>query len=106
MKLAREITALYHNSEETEKSENNFITVFRKGEIPENMKAVNILPNEGIIEEIVKAKLSSSKSEARRLIQQGGVKVNGEKISNFNDVILKGGDVIQVGKGKFVKIVI
>lgn len=106
MKLAREITALYHSSEETEKSENNFITVFRKGEIPEDMKVVNILHEEGIIEGIVKAKLSSSKSEARRLIQQGGVKVNGEKVSNFNDVVLKDGDVIQVGKGKFVKIVI
>ena len=47
------------------------------------------MANENIIDVITKAKLVSSKSEARRLIEQGGVKVNGEKVIDFNDVILR-----------------
>lgn len=106
MQLAREITALYNGIEDTAKAENNFITVFRKGETPENMPLVKIVNGEPIVDVIVKAGISVSKSEARRLVMQGGVKVNSEKVRDFNAIVLKNDDVIQVGKGKFVKVIV
>lgn len=106
LQLAREMVALYHNNEETEKAENNFINVFSKRHIPEEMPSLKILPEENIVDAVTNAKLAASKSEARRLVLQGGVKVNGEKVMDFNNVELKNGDVIQVGKGKFVRITI
>jgi tyrosyl-tRNA synthetase len=51
------------------------------------------------------SKFAPSNSEARRLLNQGGVKINGEKVENFNEAALKNGDILQVGKKKFLKII-
>ena len=104
MKLSREIVALYNNDKEAILAEEYFKSLFQKNEIPEDISTIDIMANENIVDIITKAKLVSSKSEARRLIEQGGVKVNREKIIELNDVVLKKGDIIQVGKRKFVKV--
>jgi tyrosyl-tRNA synthetase len=106
MRLAREIVMLYHDEKESVLSEEHFKTVFQKEEIPENIPAVNLGVDEGVVEAMVKSMLAPSKSEARRLIIQGGVKVNGIKVLGLSDIILKSNDVIKVGKSKFVKVVI
>lgn len=104
MSLAKEIVRLYHSEEDSLKAEHHFVHVFQKNQMPEDLEPVTITDTMNFIEVIVYAKLASSNSEARRLITQGGVRINGEKVSDFNDVKLKDEDIIQVGKKKFAKI--
>ncbi|MCB2286703.1 tyrosine--tRNA ligase [Clostridium algidicarnis] len=104
MSLAKEIVRLYHSEEDSLKAEHHFVHVFQKNQMPEDLEPVKITDTMNFIEVIVYAKLASSNSEARRLITQGGVRINGEKVSDFNDVKLKDEDIIQVGKKKFAKI--
>ena len=103
MELAREIVSLYHSDEDTKLAEEYFKTVFQSKKIPKDIPNIDISPSDNIVDVIVRAGLSSSKSEARRLIVQGGVKINQNRVTNFNDVVLKNDDTIQVGKKKFVK---
>lgn len=104
MRLAREIVKLYHGENESVKAEEYFKTVFQKNSTPESIKEIKINDDENIILCIVKAEFSSSKSEARRLIKQGAVKVNGNKIYEF-DASLKCGDILKVGKSKLAKFI-
>ncbi|WP_029452073.1 tyrosine--tRNA ligase [Clostridium algidicarnis] len=104
MSLAKEIVRLYHSEEDSLKAEHHFVHVFQKNQMPEDLEPVKITDTMNFIEVIVYAKLASSNSEARRLITQGGVRINGEKVNDFNDVKLKDEDIIQVGKKKFAKI--
>ncbi len=118
IKLAVELTGLYHGEDAANKALENFNRVFQKREIPDSIPEYNIseLIDEkagaDVIKVLVTAGLASSNSEARRLISQGGVKVNGTKINEqiknngTLDYIIPLGnnDIIQVGKLKFLKI--
>lgn len=104
MRLAREIVTLYHSKEEALSAEDHFRTVFQKNEIPEDIGSLIIQQNTSIISVITTAGFASSNSEAKRLVLQGGVKVNGTKLENLNDILLKNNDVIQVGKRNFVRV--
>lgn len=106
MRLAREITKLYHNENEALLAEEHFKSIFQRNEIPEDMPEVSLELGEGIVEAIVKSGLIASKSEAKRLIQQGGVRINGERVLNMQEVNLKNKDVIKVGKSKFARVII
>ncbi len=107
--LAKKLIELYYSTEEAQKAEQNFITKFQKKEIPD--ERVKIKLNENcLIDLIVEADIRSglTKSEAKRLIVQGGIKLNGHKVeietalkSNF----LKVGDIIQIGKRDFLELV-
>lgn len=105
MRLAREIVSLYHNEADSLTAEQSFISLFQKRKVPDNIPEFIIRFNESIIDVIVKTKLAPSKSEARRLMKQGGVKVNGDKVFDL-DAVLKNRDIIQVGKEKFVKVIL
>lgn len=110
MRLAREITTLYHGEEAAIKAEEQFKAVFQKGGVPEDVPTFkvpeNIISDEGIdmARLIVEAGMAPSTSQARRLISQGAVKINGEKISDIKISSLKDGDIVQVGKRNFAKI--
>ena len=106
MRLAREIVALYHSREDAASAEENFIQVFQNKEVPEKVPETVIKPSDGIIEAIVRAGLAPSKSEARRLVKQGGVKRNGDRVQDFADIVLNTGDILQVGKEKFTKVIV
>lgn len=106
MKLSKEIVALYHGDKEAIIAEEKFKSVFQNKELPKDISGTKISLEENIIDVIVKSNLISSKSEARRLIFQGGVKVNGTKILDFKDLILKNHDIIQIGKSKFIKVIL
>ena len=106
MRLAREIVALYHSREDAASAEENFIQVFQNKEVPEKVQETVIKPSDGIIEAIVRAGLAPSKSEARRLVKQGGVKRNGDRVQDFADIVLNTGDILQVGKEKFTKVIV
>lgn len=104
MNLAKEIVKLYHSEKDALSAQEYFISVLQNKEIPKDMPSINLLSGENIVDTIVKAGLCPSRSEARRLIQQGGVKVNGNKVLDSSNLVLTNNDIIQVGKKKFVKL--
>ncbi len=107
MNLAKEIVRLYHGEEKSNEAENRFKEVYQKGQIPNDIKTVEILKEKfDLIEELVKNNLVSSKSEVRRLITQGGIKVNNEKLEDINKLNISDTMIIQIGKKKFIKLCI
>lgn len=110
MNLAKEIVRLYSNEEQSEAAEKHFITVFQSKGIPDVIDTIEISGLElidgeiCITELITNAKLAPSKSEARRLVQQGAVRLNGVKVDTLNRIRLDEGSILQVGKLKFVRI--
>lgn len=107
--LARTLVRMYHSEEAARRAEDEFDRVFIKKDIPDNIQEITLeKSNEGfhIVDLMIQSSLVSSKSEARRLIQQGGVKVDSEKIGDSNSLIdKKDAFILQVGKRKFIKIV-
>ncbi|CAI3621575.1 MULTISPECIES: tyrosine--tRNA ligase [Clostridium] len=107
--LAKIITGLYHSDEEAKESIKFYDAAFSKKSIPENIPEIKMNDSikhlEDIIQLLIDENFIQSKSEIRRLISQGGVQINGEKINEIS-AILNNGDVIKIGKKKFVKIVL
>lgn len=111
VRLAKELVSLYHSSQEAEKAHAEFEKVFRDGGVPEEMPEISIPRQKlkdgkiDILSLLQEAQLTSSKAEARRLIQQGGVKINHRKVqSDKEQVSLQSELVIQCGKRKFARI--
>jgi len=106
-RLASEIVSLYYGKNAAEKAAEEFEKIFKKKELPSKMPAIHIAQkNIGILDLLVKAKLAPSKSEARRLIEQRGVKIDGEIQNDWKEEIkIKEGMVLKVGKRKFAKII-
>ena len=104
-KLGFEVVKMNYGKEKAEKAKNEFERVFGKKELPEHIKEIDIKEKTiKILDLLVKAKLASSKSQAKRLVLQGGVKINKKKQNDWQaSVNIKKGMVVQVGKKKFVK---
>lgn len=100
-KLAREIVAIYHDDQAAQQAEQAFIRQFQNKELPENITEV-VLPKSDweVIELLLHTELAASKSQARRLIEQGGVRLNGQQVSG-DEITVSDGDVIQAGKRHF-----
>lgn len=110
-KLAREIVTFYHGEKAAQKAEKEFNRVFRDKQTPEDIKKVGLstvagqVTLEKPIDLLVKTKLVESKSEARRLIKQGAVKIDNKVIKDWQKQIkVTKGMIIQVGKRKFIKL--
>ncbi len=105
--LAKSIIKDFHSNEAAQKAEEDFIARFVKKEIPDELEETQISAgNYNLADLLVQTNLAPSKKEAKRLIEQGGVKLNGEKVSNVSaEIELKDEILIQVGKRKFLKIV-
>ena len=107
MDLAREIVSLYHTEEEVEQAEERFKMIFQMGQKPKDMDTVNVSKEDfDLISTVVDKGLVSSKSEFRRLLLQGGIKINDKKITMEKDLPKEGEIVVQVGKKKFMKIIV
>ena len=109
--LAYEVTKLVHGEEEAKKVQAAADAVFGSGNSSENMPTTEIAVDTQILDAMVEAGLISSKGEGRRLIQQGGVSVNGNKISDVNyvltsDVFESGEAVIKKGKKVFHRLLV
>jgi tyrosyl-tRNA synthetase len=107
MKLAFEITKIYHGEKKANEAEEFFVKTVQKKETPDSIINYQLkITTINIIELLVETKLAGSKSEARRLIEQGGIKVGGEVIKNVNKEIniIKEGIIIQRGKRQFIKV--
>ncbi len=105
MRLAREVVGQFHSSAEGQAAEAEWIRRFRERELPSDIPLHEIDAPIAIIDLMVAAGLASSKSEARRLIDGGGVRVAGEKVSGYDAVISpETAVVVQVGRRKFVQV--
>lgn len=106
VRLGREIVTLYHGAAAAEKAAAEFTRVFSKKEKPAEMPEVAIAPGEWTILEVLsQAKLISSKAAGRRLIEQGGVRVNDKIIKDWQlKIDVRPGIIIQAGKRKFIKV--
>jgi tyrosyl-tRNA synthetase len=106
MRLAREIVKLYHGSDEALKAEEKFIRIFQKKDLPDEIPIVEVNDEKIWLPKLITlVGFSSSNSEALRMLKQGAVKINGEKIIDATDIEIRSPFILQVGKRKFVKVI-
>jgi len=105
-RLAKEIVAMYNGKDAAEKAEKEFDSVFRNKEMPTDIPTFETAKeNYPILDLLFDAKLTDSKSEAKRLVEGGGVEINKQKIQDWKQEIkIEDGMIIQAGKRKFIKI--
>jgi len=100
--LAKQLVKRLHGDDAAEAAEAGFDSRFRKREMPQDIDELAAENPEDLVSTIVQAALAKSRGDARRLIDQGGIRINGEKARA--DSKLKDGDVLQAGKRSFVRI--
>ncbi len=107
VQLAKEIVSRFHSSNAAQGAEDEFNARFRNKELPSDMPTIQLTGTPLLIAQVLKqAQLAPSTSEANRLIEQGGVRVNNEKVSDKGLSLTAGEYIIQAGKRKFAKVVI
>lgn len=105
LKLAFDIVRQFHGAEAARAAEQEFIRVFSRRELPSEMETFAMRAPMPITDLLVAARFAPSKSEARRLVQQGGVKLNDEKVAQVDAVIPAQEAILSVGRRKFVRLV-
>jgi tyrosyl-tRNA synthetase len=100
--LAKQLVKRLHGEEAAEAAEADFDSRFRKRELPDEIDELAAESPEDLVSTIVQAGFAKSRGDARRLIDQGGIRINSDKASP--DSKLKDGDVLQAGKRNFVRI--
>lgn len=111
--LGRELVARYHSAADAARAEENFISRFRDNQLPDDMPEVRINAAAGLgagttllCKLLAAASLVKSNGEGRRAIQQGGVKINGERVADEGlEIACTGEYILQVGKRRFAKVV-
>lgn len=105
-KLGHELVKMYYDSETADKTEEEFDNIFKKGKNPEDIPEITLKADQMKVTELLThTKLTDSNSNSRRMIEQGGVSINGNKITDVNlSVDITNGMIIKVGKRKFLKI--
>jgi tyrosyl-tRNA synthetase len=106
MKLAREIVGIFHGRGAASEAEEHFRTVFQQRELPPDMPVLAVPEPTNVVDLLAAAGMVNSKSEARRLIQQGGVKLDGEKVPGIEaEIAVTEERVLQIGRRRFVRLV-
>ncbi len=105
-RLAREVVLIHHGEKQAQQAEQEFNRIFKEKDKPSQIPEFKIDKKKyNILNLLVETKLTNSKGEARRLIQQGGVKIDNKKISDTEtEIELKDKMVIQAGKRKFIQV--
>ena len=101
--LAKAIVSFYHSEQEALEEEQNFIKVFSKKEMPNEIAELKPATY-NLISILIEAELATSKSEAKRVIEQGGIKINQQVVKDL-DFVVPSGAILQRGKLKFLKII-
>lgn len=111
MRLAKDYVEMYHGEDAAEEAEQHFITVFQKRDLPDEIEEVSLSSKDleagsiSLIKLLVQLGLQASNGEARRSIEQGAVRINELKLTDIHaQVTPQEGDIVQVGKRKFVRI--
>ena len=113
-RLAREIVTLYHGAKAADIAEKEFTSVFREGHLPKDIPEIRVKKGTILIDALVESGLVSSKSDARRLIEQKGIKMNNKVIQKVDAKVEEGltpealaqGVVVQIGKRRFVRLTV
>lgn len=104
--LARSIVNMYHDSEKALAAERHFDSVVVKKRVPDDIPVFNLIDEDTVVNIIHSSGLLKSKGEIRRMIKQGAVTLNGEKINDIYARISKSGEqIFKIGKRKFLKII-
>ncbi len=103
MRLAFEITNIFYGDAEAQKAQEAFVKTFQQKEVPDEMPEYSLQSGQTVLDVILAAKMATSKSEARRLFDQRGVRLDGETIER-GDLAFPHPGVLQVGKRKFLKV--
>lgn len=111
--LGRELVTRYHSATDAARAEENFVCRFRDNQMPDDMPVVRIhaavemgSATTLLCKVLAMASLVKSNGEGRRSIQQGGVKINGERVSDDGlEIACTGEYVLQVGKRRFAKVI-
>ncbi|MBU4285038.1 tyrosine--tRNA ligase [Patescibacteria group bacterium] len=103
MELAFEIVKIYWGEKGAEKGKKYFVSVFQKKDLPDEIQKYK-LAGRDIVDVLVETKLATSRGDAKRLIEQGGIEIDGEEIKSI-DITVNRGSVIQKGKRFFAKII-
>ena len=107
MRLAREVVALYHGAAQAKTAEENFIKQFQQKETPDEVRIKKLeVRSKNIIDLLMACDLAASKGEARRLIEQGGIKIDGAVVKSIAEEVslTKKGLLLQRGKRQFVRV--
>ena len=105
--LAREIVKIYHDGDAAQKAESDFDALFIKKDIPDDIPEYALSSTETLVSIMVDNNLVSSNGDAKRMIKQGAVKLDNEKVSDMSLEISPGSEkVLKVGKRKFLRITV
>jgi tyrosyl-tRNA synthetase len=102
MRLAFEIVSIYHSPQAAEQAQREFIRVFQQGDLPEEMEEYRLLPGQTVLD-VVSTGFDMTKSEVRRLLEQKGVRLDGQPLSDAH-APFPGKGVLQVGKRRYLRI--
>jgi len=107
LELGKIIVGMYHGAKAGEKAKEEFVRVFSRHETPTEVRSWKLdVRSLSLMDLLLKTKMAASKGEARRLIEQGGVKINGERQNDADKIIKLDKELLlQVGKTRFLKIV-
>lgn len=107
VRLAKEIVSIYHDREAADKAEAEFIEIFANKGLPDEIDTVTFgVDKWNIVDLLTETGLTSSKGEARRLVEGGGARVDGEKVTSIEEEIdISEEKLLQAGKRKFLKVV-
>ncbi|MCK4231778.1 tyrosine--tRNA ligase, partial [candidate division WOR-3 bacterium] len=104
-KMARMVVARYHSEDAARDAEAEFNKVFAKGGVPDEIPEIAVASGTKLVDVIADNDLASSKTDARRLIKQGAVSLDGEKVEDIEHTLsLDSPVVLRVGKRRFAKL--
>ena len=104
-RLAREVVEIFHGKEAADQARARFEQLHQKRDLPQDMPGFTLSEPMKLLDLMVASGLVPSKSEGRRLIRQGGVQLDGRRISDLNAVVVTdGASVLRVGKRRFLRL--
>jgi tyrosyl-tRNA synthetase len=104
MKLAHEIVSIYHGEEAASRAQEAFVRVFQQKDVPDEMPEYQLKAGQSVLQVLLDGKLVASNSEGRRMIEQNGVRLDGETLSDAHQPLPHPG-VLQVGKRRFIRVI-
>lgn len=104
MKLAREIVSIFHGDAEADAAQENFVRMFQQKETPDEMAEYSLKSGQTVLDVLIDAGLAESKSKARALIDQKGVRLDGETLDRADAPFPHAG-VLQVGKRRYLRVI-
>jgi tyrosyl-tRNA synthetase len=105
MKLAHEIVSVFYGEEAARMAQQSFVRVFQQKDIPEDLSEYRVYSDQSVLDVLLASGLVGSKSEGRRMLEQNGVRLDGQTLTDPNARFPHGG-VLQVGKRRYLRLIV